>query len=870
MRTESIRALSFYYAHFMRAGQDKCIQRKEWLDLGEMCFELYGCRYVQNRTNCRYPIRMVIRSPADLCRAAGHDFVCARYKGNYRMNDNFESADVAFWDVDNSGTDDPRKWVTPEKIGRLFSDVAFAITPSRHNMVPKGNEAARPRFHVFAPIRAETSFRKYGELKARVQRNFPFFDPNAVDAARFVYGCKVKPEEVIWHEGKLTIDRFIEDWERTHTDLSATTETFYMSPSEAATTKNAAPGNEKPRADSFPGQQRTSSSEPYVIPEGSRNATLSRYAARVIKRFGDGERAKQLYRKEAARCRPPLSDRELDSIWKSACRFGTKISSDEDYVSPEQYGADDFDDIGKEEPLNDLRQGKGPPGRADGAGKPPAGSLKPEDYTDLGQARILSREYGEELRYSPAFDYMRYDGTQWQESGELAVGAEVELTDLQLADADLLMSKTKKALLDSGATMEEAAEAVRKRKKGMKMGLSEKQMKLYEDYLDAKTYQAFVLDRRNWKYLKAALDTCRPLVQIDVHDFDKNEFLLNTPSATYDLRKGLAGRREHRPRDFITKSTSVDPGEQGKELWLDALDKIFLGDKELIDYVQRVVGLAAIGKVYIEALIISYGAGRNGKSTFWNTILHVLGSYSGRLSADTLTVGCRRNIKPELAEVFGKRLVIAAELEEGQRLNTSIIKQLCSTDDLFVEKKYKAPFSFTPTHTVILYTNHLPRVGATDDGIWRRLIVIPFRAKFEGKSDTKNYGDQLQKCAGPAVLSWIIEGARKVIDSNFRITEPEIVRDSISDYREQNDWLTQFLTACCELTDNPYAEAPSGELYQKYRDYSLKMGEYTRSTADFYAALDNKGFAKHRTGNGRFIRGLRIRQDDSSNPFLSS
>ena len=819
-------------------------QRKEWLDLGEMSFELYGCRYVQNRTNCRYPIRMVIRSPADLCRVAGHDFVCARYKDNYRMNDNFESSDVAFWDVDNSGIDDPGRWITPDRIGEIFHDVAFAVTPSRHNMLPKGNETARPRFHVFAPIRAETSFQKYGELKAKVQRHFPFFDLNAVDAARFVFGCEIKPEEVIWHEGKLTIDRFIEEREKTN---------GFMIPENAST-----------EAALFPGHEKSSSGDPFVIPEGSRNATLSRYAARAIKRFGDGERAKQLFRKEAARCRPPLPDRELKSIWRSACRFAAKLSSAEEYVPPEQYGTDDFDDIGKEEQSHELIKGKEPPE------KPSAGSLKPEDYTDLGQARILSREYGEELRYSSALDYMRYDGTQWRESGELAVGAEVELTDLQLADADLLMAKAKTALLDSGTSAEEAAEAVKKMKKGMKTGLSEKQMKLYEEYLDAKTYQAFVLDRRNWKYLKAALDTCRPLVQIDVHDFDKNGFLLNTPSATYDLRKGLEGRREHRPRDFITKSTSVDPGEQGKELWMDALDRIFLGDQELIDYVQRVVGLAAIGKVYVEALIISYGAGRNGKSTFWNTILHVLGSYSGRLSADTLTVGCRRNIKPELAEVFGKRLVIAAELEEGQRLNTSIIKQLCSTDDLFVEKKYKAPFSFTPTHTVILYTNHLPRVGATDDGIWRRLIVIPFRAKFEGKSDTKNYGDQLQQKAGPAVLSWIIEGAKKVIDSGFRISEPEIVRDSISEYREQNDWLTQFLTECCDITDDPMDEAPSGELYQTYREYSLKMGEYTRSTADFYAALENKGFIKHRTGNGRFIRGLQIRQDDSSNPFERS
>ena len=445
-----------------------CNHRKEWLALGEMCFELYGCRYVQNRTNCRYPIRMVIRSPADLCRAAGHDLVCARYKDNYRMNDNFESSDAAFWDVDNSGTGDPENWTTPDRIVEIFHDVAFAITPSRHNMVPKGNETARPRFHVFAPIRAETSFQKYGELKAKVQRCFPFFDPNAVDAARFVFGCEVKPEEVIWHEGKLTIDRFIEEWEKKQ-GTAALIDT-------APVNENA--GNEiltfSIPVSSTPQEQKDPSGGLFVIPEGSRNATLSRYAARAILRFGEGERARQLFLKEAARCRPPLPDRELESIWKSACRFRARVSSEEGYVNPENYGKDDFESVedsaeGKEE-RRDRNTGKGPPGHGNNQGsradRPPAGSLKPEDYTDLGQARILAREYGEELRYSSAFDYMRYDGTQWRESGELAVGAEVELTDLQLADADLLMSKTKKALLDSGATMEEAAEAVRKRKKG--------------------------------------------------------------------------------------------------------------------------------------------------------------------------------------------------------------------------------------------------------------------------------------------------------------------------------------------------------------------------------------------------------------------
>lgn len=99
-------------------------------------------------------------------------------------------------------------------------------------------------------------------------------------------------------------------------------------------------------------------------------------------------------------------------------------------------------------------------------------------------------------------------------------------------------------------------------------------------------------------------------------------------------------------------------------------------------------------KHHVEALVIAYGEGRNGKSTFWNVIARVLGTYSGNISADMLTVGCRRNAKPELAEAKGKRMLIAAELEEGMRLNTANVKQLCSTDEIYAEKKYKDPFSY--------------------------------------------------------------------------------------------------------------------------------------------------------------------------------
>ena len=247
----------------------------------------------------------------------------------------------------------------------------------------------------------------------------------------------------------------------------------------------------------------------------------------------------------------------------------------------------------------------------------------------------------------------------------------------------------------------------------------------------------------------------------------------------------------------------------------------------------------------------------------------MLGLYSGNISADTLTVGCRRNIKLEMAEVKGKRLLIAAEMQEGARLNDSTVKQLCSTDDVFAEKKYKDPFSFKPCHTLVLYTNHLPRVSASDDGIWRRLIVIPFNAKITGKSDIKNYGEYLYDNAGESILAWVIEGAKKVIDLDYQIPVPACVKAAIDEYRSQNDWFGHFMEDKCETGDG-FRES-SSSLYQAYRNYCIDTKEYVRSTADFYFALESAGFERVTLNRKRYFKGVRLRTDvdDAGDDFLT-
>lgn len=749
-----------------------------------MRFTLYRSNCLEVPENCTYPHKVEVTGKDSLIEAVKHDYVCAEYQGNYRSNDNFIGSDCLPVDCDNDHSDDPEEWVYPSDVATAFPSVAFAVHYSRNHMKTKGGKAARPKFHVFFAIDRVTEPGQYSEMKKLVNTIFPYFDTKALDAARFFFGTK-EPEVEIF-DGPMTLTTFLAD-------------------------------------DDFDANMDTGSYGDIVIPEGSRNATLSHYAGRILKRFGNTDEAHKHFAEVAACCQPPLEQSELDSIWRSAQRFYGKVAAQEGYIPPEQYN-------------QDLQ-------------------LKPSDYSDVGQATVLAREYEGKLRYSPSTDFLVYNCRFWEESKPKAQAVAQELTTRQLEEAETEIKKATDEMMKNGAWELLASMGPKK----AAMAFSSEQARSFQKYENATTYRNYAIKRRDSKYITAALKEAHPMVEIDQRQLDADEFLLNTPSATYDLRIGLPSAHEHTPADFITKQTTVDPSDEGMDIWQDALETFFCGDNELIDYVQEIAGLSAIGKVCVEGLIIAYGEGRNGKSTFWNTLSRVLGTYSGNMSADTLTVGCKRNVKPELAEAKGKRIIIAAELEEGMRLNTSNVKQLCSTDEIYAEKKYKDPFSFVPSHTLVLYTNHLPKVGAIDAGTWRRLIVIPFNAKIEGSSDIKNYADYLFNKAGGAILKWIMTGAKHVIEKDYHIVKPAVVEAAIQKYKDNNDWLSQFLDECCE-TDSSYS-AKSGDVYNAYRSYCMQVGDYIRSTTDFYTALECAGFERKRSKSARLLFGLQLKSD---------
>ncbi len=573
-----------------------------------------------------------------------------------------------------------------------------------------------------------------------------------------------------------------------------------------------------------------------IIPVGSRNSTMLCYADRVLKRYGDTEEAFNLYTERARQCEKPLDASELHTIWENALRFYSQISATTGYISPAEYNKKT--------------------------------SLEPEgDYTDVGQAYILAREYSDILRHSKSTGFIVYNGSYWEESESKAQNIALQLTDRQLQEANSELQNAKSEM-DANGTLDILL------KKGEKKALeflSQSQLPSFERYTHAQSYKKFIDRRRAYSSIEATLNVVKSKLSISPDELDRNGFLLNTPSYTYDLNVGLEGCHAHSYTDFITKQTAVDPSDEGADVWLNALDLFFCSDEELITYVQEVVGIIAIGKVFDEFLVIAYGDGLNGKSTFWNTIAKVLGTYSGHLSSEALTMNCNRNIKPEIAEAKNKRILIAGELEEGAKLNSSVVKQLCSTDAIWAEKKFYAPFAFEPTHTLVLYTNHLPKVNTSDYGTWRRLKVIPFNATIEQKQDIKNYSAALFEQAGGAILTWIIQGAQRAIKKQFKIEPPEVVRQAIDNYRNDNDWMFKFINDCCDKVSLDEPAVKPSELFNAYCNYCRATGEAQRSSADFYSRLKSVKWIERKEAHHQVkLRGIRIKEQEQTSSYSIS
>ena len=445
----------------------------------------------------------------------------------------------------------------------------------------------------------------------------------------------------------------------------------------------------------------------------------------------------------------------------------------------------------------------------------------PTHWTDTWQADVFKRLFGDCCRHSKYTGWLVYDGQMWRENEAGALGLSMELTKRQWLAA--------RATGENAGAGDEAANSA------------------YVKLLKA------VNARQSAPRVQATLTLAAASLAVDPLTLDADPLLLNTPGGVVDLRTGEL--LPHDPKYLCTKLTAATPSDEGMELWRDFVDQISGFDKELAEYHRLVAGMIAVGDCRAEKMILAYGNGGNGKSTYYNALAKVLGDYHHGLPADVLTTACRRNKQFDLAMLKGCRLAIAAELEEGQRLDTSTVKNLASTDPITADRKNRDNLTFNPTFTLVLFTNHLPSVGTMDNGTWDRLAVVPFPARFRGSdAEVKDYAGYLFDHAGGAILQWIVSGAVDFLASGGKLTEPEAVRRATWEYRGDNDTLQAFIEEHC-LVRGDYTER-SSFLHKHYQD---AVGRMALNQRDFSRALEDKGFRKRRDGNGAYFQGLRLR-----------
>jgi P4 family phage/plasmid primase-like protien len=488
-------------------------------------------------------------------------------------------------------------------------------------------------------------------------------------------------------------------------------------------------------------------------------------------------------------------------------------------------------------------------------------TFEPGDYSDVGEMRILSREYKGIMRHSTATRFIVFNGKRWTESEPQARGLMHELTETQKDEAEVRVKEAEAALESANnqpmRTYTTATDTPERSEARTELEKAQKELEI------AKSYKAFVKKCRSSGTITGVLKEAQTPLDISVSELDAHPFLLNTPNGEIDLRTGAL--LKHEATHFHTKMTGAVRSNTGAVIWGDMLNLVTCKDVELQDYLQLIAGQMAVGRVFNENLIIAYGSGANGKSTLFNTLARVMGDYASGISAEILTTGRKTSKCWEIAELRGQRLILAPELEEGTRLDAAFVKKICSTDRITAEKKYKDPFQFEPSHTTVLYTNHLPKVGSDDTGTWRRLVVVPFNAKIEITNSKMDYAIKLYREAGGAVLAWIIEGAKRYIKADYHIDPPQCVKQAIADYKAANDWLSDFLFECCDVGKS--FNLSGSDLYNAYVEYCNQTSDYKRNNKDFKIALENRGFESHRVGNTVKYYGLKLNEEHVKTPM---
>lgn len=400
-------------------------------------------------------------------------------------------------------------------------------------------------------------------------------------------------------------------------------------------------------------------------------------------------------------------------------------------------------------------------------------------YDDTGNADRFIDRYGHLYKHSYITNkFYIYDGQKWKADDRGAIR--------KLIDEMIENIKNEKVLHSEDVTEEEAREA----------------------------FQKYYKKTRGTQSKKNIMNELMHRKTVTPDEFDKDDMLLNVANGYIDLTSRELYK--HDINRMFSQIANTDYSEKMQpSVWLDFLNDIFAGDKAIIRYIQKALGYSLTGSTREQVMFILFGKGRNGKSIFVETIAEILGDYSNNMQAKSLMVKKNDNVNTDIARLSKARFVTSSEPNEGFRFDEGLIKQITGGDKVTARFLYAEEFEYTPKFKIWVSTNHKPIIRGTDDGIWRRLVLIPFDVQIPEEKVDKDLKYKLLREA-PAILNWMAEGAYMWMQEGLEMSDK--LKAAVQKYRNEMDTLGQFIEDCCKV--DKYSSEKVSNLHQAYKTWS--------------------------------------------------
>lgn len=372
----------------------------------------------------------------------------------------------------------------------------------------------------------------------------------------------------------------------------------------------------------------------------------------------------------------------------------------------------------------------------------------------------------------------------------------------------------------------------------------------------------FQKDSRSHMAKMHMIDEFKKYVIVKHGEFDKEDMLLNTESGYVDLSSGELHDHDI-DKKFSHQTVAEYSDNVDAPLWEKFLNQIFNNDEELIHYVQKAIGYSFTGSVDEQCLFILNGRGRNGKSVFSNVVSDVAGNYAKQMNVQTIVAKKNQSgsANSDIARLEGARIVTSSELNEGDRFDESLVKQLTGGDKILARFLYGSEFEYKPKFKIWMATNHLPIIRGTDDGIWRRIKIIPFNIQIPREKVDKKLEYKL-KAEYTGILNWIVQGA--IMWQQEGLEDPEAVTKVIETYRAEMDPLDAFLEESCTTGQNYSIKAR--EMYDAYHEWAKESEEYKMSLNKFGREMSKK-LLRVKRRDGWYYVGLKLKEPDSDYTF---